>query len=200
MTRIDFRPMGARSALLWPLGSAVAVLVISGYGFVTDPENRVFTLFGPLLVGFFVFLVIRSKQWCEVTADDAVLVQRRAFKTVRVSLKDAREISLRGNGGGSAQLVARSAAGSTAFGSLLMVSMYAEGYQRADVLEALIAGAERNRGKGARETVELLRHQLEYVRAGGPVKTAPLAVLTMDGTGIIGAAGAAGAAGGLSDL
>jgi len=200
VTRIDFRPMGARSAYLWPLGTAAAALVISGYLFVTDPENRVFTLSGPLVVGFFVFLVIRSKQWCEVTADDAVLVQRRAFKTVRVSLKDAREIRLRGNGGGSAQLVARSSAGRTAFGSLLMVSLYAEGYQQADVLEALIAGAQRNRGRAARETVELLRRQLEHVRAGGPVKMAPLAVLAKDGTGIIGAAGAAGAAGGLSEL
>lgn len=98
------------------------------------------------------------------------------------------------------QLVARSAAGSTAFGSLLMVGMYAEGYQQADVFEALIAGAGRNRGKGAQGTVELLRLQLEHVRAGGPVETAPLAVLAKDGTGIIGAAGAAGAAGGLSDL
>jgi hypothetical protein len=192
--------MGSRSAYAWPVGTAVVVLVMSAWFFVTDVENRPYTLFGPLLVGVFVFLVIRHKQWLEVTPDDTVLVQRRALKTVRVRLEDARQLYLRSNGGGTAQLVARSADGRTAFAAVLMISMYAEGYQQADVLQALITGAERNRSKNAREVVEVLQRQLEHVRAGGPVKAAPLAAFATDVTGIIGAAGAAGAAGGLSDV
>jgi hypothetical protein len=192
--------MGARSAYLWPVGTAVVVLLMSAYAVVTDPENRLYALIPPLMVGFFVYLAVRSKQWLEVTADDVALVQRRAFKTVRVGLRDARELYLRTNGGGTAQVVAKSADGRTAFAGVLMMSTYAQGYQPAAVLEALIAGAERNRTKGAREAVEVLRRQLDHVRAGGEVKTSPLAAFAQDGTGIIGAAGAAGAAGGLSDV
>lgn len=199
MTRVDFGPMGARSAYLWPIGTAVMVLAMSAYFFATEAQSRPFTLFGPLLVAVGIFVVLRSKQWVEVTGDDAVLVQRRAFTTARVSLREARELYLRANGGGSAQVVAKGDGG-TAFATLHMSSAYAEGYQRAEVLEALITGAERNRSKGAGEAVAVLRRQLEHVRAGAPARTAPLAAFARDGTAIIGAAGAAGAAGGLSDL
>jgi hypothetical protein len=181
--------MGARSAYVWPIGTAVVVLVLSAYLFVTDAENRPYTLAGPLLVGFLVLLVVRSKQWLEVSADDVVLVQRRAFTTVRVGLKDARELYLRANGGGTAQVVAKAADGRTAFGGVLMISTYAEGYQPAEVLEALLQGAARNRTKGAgrhgRGAAPPAR-----ARAGGRTREDRAAGrLRQDCTGIIGAAG-----------
>jgi len=80
--------------------------------------------------------------------------------------------------------------------------MYAQGYQGADVLAALIAGVElnHNRKSGASETAEVLRRQLEHTQAAGPVATAPLALYDLDLTGAIAAAGGIGAAGSLSDL
>lgn len=198
MNRIDFRPMGARSAYVWPVGTGVLALAMAGYIAGTDPENRIYALVVVLMVAFFVYLCVRSKQWLEVAEDGTTLVQRRAFVTRRVRLDDASEVFLRANNGGSAQLVAHGPGGK-AVASLLMASIYAQGYQRAEVLEAIIAGLSRNRRAGARETAELLRQQLEHVRAGGPVKTAPLAVYANDLTGVIGAAGSAGAAGSLGD-
>jgi len=98
--------MGGRSGYVWVYGTGLMALAIWGYVFVTDPPNRPFTMSGPLMAAFAGFVIVRSKQWLEVTDDDVALVQQRTFKTVRVQLKDAREIYLRGNGGGTAQIVA----------------------------------------------------------------------------------------------
>ncbi len=199
MTRHDFRPMGGLSGYLWVIGTGIAGLAVSVYGIATDPGSWPYALFGIALIAFFAFLIVRSKQWVEVTDEDIVLVQRRAFKTVRVGLPRARELYLRGNGGGSAQLVAKGEGGK-AFATLLIASLYAQGYQRAEVLVPLLQGAERNRSKGAAATAELLRRQLEHVRAAGPVASAPLAELATGGIGAIGAIGAAGATGIIPDL
>lgn len=199
MTRVDFRPMGGRSGYVWLAATALGVLAVSGWYAVTDPANRPYTLSGPLLIAGAVFLIVRCTQWLEVTDDDTVLVQRRAFRTVRVGLAGADRVFLRGNGAGTAQVVARGG-GRTAFAGMQIASVYSQGYQPAEVVEALVRGIERNRSKAARETAELLRRQLEHVRAGRPPATAPLVVFTGDRTGVAGAVGAAGAAGGLSDL
>jgi len=60
--------------------------------------------------------------------------------------------------------------------------------------------ARRTAATGVSATAELLRRQLEHVRAAGPVASAPLAEFATGGIGAIGAIGAAGATGIIPDL
>lgn len=197
MTRVDFRSMGGRSGRLWVAGTGLVATAMTVCFLVTDVENRPYSVLVLLGLAFGVFVVARAAQWLEVSDEDTVLVQRRTFTTVRVGLGGARDIHLRGNGAGSAQVVASDRSGRTAFAGLLLSSAYAQGYQPAEVVEALVEGVERNRGRNARETAKVLRAQLEHARAGGPVRTAPLAAYALDATGVVAAGGAAG---GVSDL
>lgn len=198
MTRIDLTPMGGRQGYAWLGGTALAVLLLSAFVAVTQPENRPFTLFGPLMVVGFVYVLKRHRHWLEVSGDDVVLVQRRAFRTLRADVATATEVSLRSNGAGTAQLVVRGPGGAPVAG-LLLSSQYAQGYQGPEVLDPLVRALSGSRARGAREVLEVLRKQAEHARSGGPVETAPLAAYARDHTAAIGAAGAAGAASGLAD-
>lgn len=184
--------MGGLSGYLWVIGTGIVGLAVSVYDIATDPGSWPYALFGIALIAFCAFLIVRSRQWVEVTDEDVVLVQRRAFKTVRVGLPSARELYLRANGGGSAQLVAKGKGGK-AFATLLIASSYAQGYQRAEVLVPLLHGAERSataaRAPARRPSCCAANSSTSGPRDPSP---APLAEFATGGTGAIGAVGATG--------
>jgi hypothetical protein len=202
MTRIQFHRLTTRSACFWMFGTLAGTLAMVAYLYVYGPaEDRPYAPLALLVIAFPVYLGLRARIYLEVTDESVVLVQRRLLRTGRVDLVTASEVFLRGNGGGHAQLVARSD-GSKAYASLMMSTIYVQAYQRAEVLEPIIDGIERNRRlqvSHRKALVRLLREQLEHVRAGGPVATAPLVVHAGDLTGVVGAVGAAGAAASLAD-
>jgi hypothetical protein len=202
MTTIEFHRLTTRSAYSWLFGTLAGCLAMLAYLYVTGPaEDRPYVGLALLVLGVPVYMGLRARICIEVTDESVVLVQRRLLRTGRVDLVTASEVFLRGNGGGHAQLVARSD-GRKAYASLMMSTIYVQAYQRAEVLEPIIDAIERNRRlqvSHRKAMVRLLREQLEHVRAGGPVATAPLAVYAGDLTGVVGAVGAAGAAGSLAD-
>lgn len=202
MTRIELHRMTSRSAVVWSIGTAVALLGVAVYYFVTGPvEDRPYTAFPVLLVGFCAYAVLRARVRIAVADGSVVVEQRRSFRTRRVDLVTASEVFLRGNGGGQTQLVVKGD-GRPAVVPLLMDTLYVRGYQRAEVLEPLIDGVQRNRRLPVTDRTALadvLAAQLRHARAGGPVETAPLHAYAGDMTRAIGAVGAAGAAASLTD-
>lgn len=195
MTVVRLERLTSRSWWFWVLATFGVVLLAMAWVAVTDPENRPWTLVGPLGALFAAYAVKRMAQWLEVGESDTVLVQRRLLRTYRAGVRRARSISLRTNGGGAVQIVVEDDKGK-AFAPLLMKSMYVTASQPPQVLTPLLQAVEANRGRSSAEVAERLRAQIAHLQAGGEVATSPLAALAHDYTA---AAGAVGAAGGMSD-
>jgi hypothetical protein len=195
MTVVRLERLTSRSWWLWVLATLVVVLLAMAWIAVTDPENRPWTLVGPLGALFAAYSVKRMAQWLEVDDGDTVLVQRRLLRTHRAGMRRARSISLRTNGGGAVQIVVEDDKGKV-FAPLLMKSTYVTAAQPPQVLTPLLQAVEANRGRSSAEVAERLRAQIAHLQAGGEVATSPLAALARDYTAAVGAVGAAG---GMSD-
>lgn len=199
MTRTDFPRLTSRQGDAWGIGTAVAAVLLCAYLVLEDPSRGVWVLLLLLLMSPLVVAMFRHGQWIELDGPEPVLAQRRLLKTNRVGLRTARDVTVRGNGGGTAMLWATATDRTTAFAPVLALNLYVKRSQSAEVLEAAAGALEGSRAKGAPVAREQLLAQAAHVRRGGTPEESPLAGVTGDLTGIARGTGAAGGAAGLTD-
>jgi hypothetical protein len=192
VTRVEFKRLTSATGYRWLFGTLVAVVAMAVWVFVTDEQNRWYTLLLAPALLFALYVSLRHGQWIEVSDDGAAtMVQRRAFTTERVGLRRAQSVGLAPNGGGQAQFLASGRDGH-ALTNILSLTLYVERSQPPEVLDALADALRSSKAKGAAEAIAELRAQADHLRAGGSPQTSPLASMCVDvmgGTRAVGAAG-----------
>lgn len=181
---------------LWAIGTLVAVWGVVGWLFLTQPENRPFTVAAPLITVLALCLLWRRK-WLE----GSILVERRlGLFTTRLDLAQAVVVDVIGSGSGTAMLAVRPAGKRLRrFVGLQAHTAYVDTALPPEPLEALARAISGAHATGAAEAARLLRAQAAHLRAGGSTDTAPLARFTGNPLGVAGAVGAGGGTAGLID-
>jgi hypothetical protein len=179
------------------LGFCVAApWVVVAVAWVTAPATRPFAVVAPAFSLFVLVLVWRVRE-----LEGAVLRERRMGVLTRaLDLSTARRVEVRGNRAGAAVLQVHPAGSRRGLTLVLQAkTAYVDAARPFDQLEALAAAVASAPATGAGRAARLLRAQAAHLRAGGDYRTAPLAALTGDLTGMVGGAGVAGGATGVFD-
>jgi hypothetical protein len=197
--RLKIPAVTSKPAIVWGLGTLVAVFAVSAYVYVTQPSNRwaVWAVVG--LTALFVVFAATRRCWIE-TETGTVVWQRFWFSRTRVRLEDASEVEYLAVRNGTLQLALRSPESRRRrLLPLLMLTMYVERSQRPDVLAGLADQIEKwSHAQIYGRLPKELRAQAKHVAAGGGPHDSPLArYVKKDLTAGIAAGGAAGGGAGL---
>lgn len=189
--RVPVPSLTTRSAVLWMVSTAAAVVVAGGYVGVTQPQNRWAVAIGLVVLAVAILLLVSDRRWLD-TAPGAV-GRSRLGRHRRILLQPTSSVQLVSNRAGGIVLAVRPQKGRPMYIGVLMLSDYVEKSLPADFLRLLADTIERGRPGGARLVVAELRAQADHVAGGGSARTSPLAVRTSYGA--INAAKAGGAGG-----
>ncbi|MFP5336260.1 MAG: hypothetical protein ACLGIV_13210 [Actinomycetes bacterium] len=171
---LTMRPMRSRSlwAAIWFV--VLALPAIAAWVWLTDPGNRPWTA---LLVPFGYLALVGMTMRVELRSDPPALTWRSplAFWRSTTPLDSRTAVQLRG-AGSTVSLHAR--ADGRRFGvsvDVLAATEYVQRSREPQELEALAAAVSSSGTRGGHDVARRLRAQAAHVRAGGDVRSSPLA-------------------------
>lgn len=194
--RLVIPRLTSRSGWWWSAGTLLAVLAMSAYFFLTQPQNRWAVLVVVPVAALLVAFVLLRRTWVETGT--GVVVRVTLLGTRKVSLGEADKLELANNRGGALLLrVRQRGRRGSVYLPVLLLTDYVRRSQSPAVLEALAEQLE-TWAPRRRPVAGQLRRQADHLRTGGSAEDSPLAALVSHG--VISAAKAGGAAGGSSLL
>ena len=171
-----------RSAMRWLYGTGVLLVAVLIWGFVTDPQNRLYTLISAAVSVLFACWVLWGQLWLDTETGAVLAIRGRGWIGYRVPLGDGTTVTAVPDHLGGRVLLGLRPHGSRFrdFIQVLAMTIYVENSMSPDLLRLLADTLDRHHTHGADEVGPLLRAQAAHLDAGGGPGDSPLAALLGD--------------------
>lgn len=167
-----------RSAMRWLCGTGVLVVATIVWGFVTDPQNRPYTLISAAVIVLLACWMPFSL-WLDTETGAVLAIRGRGRIVYRIPLRDGTTVTAVPDHLGGRVLLGLRPHGSRFrdFIQVLAMTIYVENSMSPDLLRLLADTLDRHHTHGADEVGPLLRAQAAHLDAGGGPGDSPLAAL-----------------------
>lgn len=168
-----------RSAMRWLYGTGALLVGAFIWHFVTDPQNRPYTLIGAAVSVLFACWILWGSLWLDTETGAVLAIRGRGWIGYRVPLGDGTTVTAVPDHLGGRVLLGLRPHGSRFrdFIQVLAMTIYVENSMSPDLLRLLADTLDRHHTHGADVVGPLLRAQADHLDAGGGPGDSPLAAL-----------------------